>query len=193
MNLPIDREFLTQAVVAFGACLGGWMMLVDPKVDQLHELEAAIQQGRARSAEMSHAAIEKIANQAPTLRARSSEIESKSRLSRDSALLYGRIMDLATGHGVEVKNLQPRVERSGGGEQTAVTKIDITVEGDYEQLASLLQSLDEIDAYIRQSAVQLTPTQRGERPTALMQLTCDALSFPLPEAVVRMKGAGGNG
>ena len=188
MSVPVDREFITQAIIVLGACLGSWVIFVQPKAEKLHQVEAVVEQGRVQAAARNHASIEKIANYAPKLRARCDEIELRSRLSRDSAVLYGQIMALATDAGVNVKNLQPRVERDVSGARMAVTQIDMTVEADFERIAAFLESLDTIGAYLRQSSLQITPAGRGDKPYAVVQVSCEALSFKVPEAMAHVRG-----
>ena len=188
MSVPVDREFITQAIIVLGACLGSWISFVQPKAEKLHQVEAVVEQGRMQAAARNHASIEKIANYAPKLRARCDEIELRSRLSRDSAVLYGQIMALATDAGVNVKNLQPRVERDVPGVRMAATQIDMTVEADFERIAAFLESLDTIGAYLRQSSLQITPAGRGDKPYAVVQVSCEALSFKVPEAMAQVRG-----
>ena len=103
MSLPIDREFLTQTIIALGACLGGWMFFVQPKAEAIHEVQANIQKLRVQTASAGNLSIEDIARQAPMLRDRSSEIEARGVFAEDTSQLYGRIMDLAEAHDIQLR------------------------------------------------------------------------------------------
>ena len=189
MRVLMDRVFVVHAVIALAVCLGAWMFLVDPKVQQLHDVEAMIEQRRARLSAMDDAVIEQLAIQAATIRARSDEIESRGRLAEDSALMYGLIMSLADEHGVQVQTLRPQVESKTRLDQRIVaTRIDVTMKGSFEKIASFLGALDRAPAYIRLSSLHITPTQQDGRPFVGMRLGCEALSFALPEAVAGVGG-----
>ena len=43
MNGTFRRELLAQTIIALAVCIGGWMILVQPAIDDLHEVEALIQ------------------------------------------------------------------------------------------------------------------------------------------------------
>ncbi len=189
MRVLIDREFVVHAVIALAVCLCVWMFLVDPKVQQLHDVEARIEQRQARLSAMNDAVIEQLAIQAATIRARSDEIESRGRLAADTALMYGLIMSLAEEHGVQIQALRPQVESKSRLDQRIVaTRIDVTMKGSFEKIASFLGALDGAPAYIRPASLHITPNQQDGRPLVGMRLGCEALSFALPEAVAGVRG-----
>ncbi len=189
MRVLIDREFVVHAVIALAVCLGAWMFLVNPKVQQLHDVEAMIEQRRPRFSAMNDAVIEQLAMQAATMRARSDEIESRGRLAANTALMYGLIMSLADEHGVQVQDLRPQVGSKPRIDQPFVaTRIDLRVEGSFEKIALFLEALEGISPYIRLSSLHITPNQQDGRPLVRMRLGCEALSFALPEAVAGVRG-----
>lgn len=183
MSLPIDREFVTQAVVVLGACLGGWMVFVQPKAEELAKVEGVIATQVAQAATVDHATIELVANLAPKIRARCDEIDEQNRIATDSSLLYGRIMDVATREGIKIKNLRPTVDRAGAQAEKSITRIDVTGEGDFEHIAAFFAGLNEIGTPIRAVSVQLTPTKREGESSAVLQLGCEAVRFALPKSV----------
>ena len=187
MSLPIDREFVMQAGIALGACLGGWMFLVQPKAVEINELDASIQKLRAQSAALSHLSVEQIAREAPVLRERSSEIEARGAFARDTSQLYGRIMDLAKEHGVQVKNLRPSDQKEGKEKRLTVTRVDMTAEGEYERVADFFEALGGIGAYVRATSVQIAPTKRARGSYTVIQLGFEVLEFHLPQVVLEMK------
>lgn len=198
--IPIDRELVMQTVVVLGICLGGWMTYVNAKVKELAGLHEEVASKRAVISDEPLKALQRVSTQVAPMLERAREIERRSRLAGDSAMLFARIMELATVSAVEVINLQPRVERQskdrrrgGKGEvDVGVTRIDITVKGGYESLASFVGSLDAIGTFLRLSQVQVSPVESHGEPLAVMQLTAQALSFQLPRPVEAMRGAAGD-
>ena len=189
MSVTIDRDLLMQLVVVVGSCLGGWVLLVEPKAEKLHEIEAQIIEDRTKASAGSHVGVIRIAEYAPKLLARADEIEAKGHAARDSAGLYGMMMSLAQESGLKVRNIQPRVERGKANDQISRTQIDVIVEGKYERLASFLSALDGVGAYIRIQSLRLTPTDVGDDHAAVMQLGCEVLSFRLPDEVTALRGS----
>ena len=70
------REFMTQTFIALGVCLGGWMFFVQPKLEELHELDTEITNLKSKGSTLTHEHVERVALQAPILRNRSEEIEA---------------------------------------------------------------------------------------------------------------------
>ena len=189
MSVTIDRDLLMQLVVVVGSCLGGWVLLVEPKAEKLREIEAQIIEDRTKASAGSHAGVIRIAEYAPKLLARADEIDAKGHAARDSAGLYGMMMSLAQESGLTVRNIQPRAERGKPNEQISRTQIDVIVEGTYERLASFLSALDGVGAYIRIQSLRLTPTDVGDEHAAVMQLGCEVLNFRLPDEVRALRGS----
>ncbi|MHC4216871.1 MAG: hypothetical protein ACYSU7_00290 [Planctomycetota bacterium] len=192
MSLPIDREILTQAAIALGACIGSWMFFVQPKVVELRELDASIQKLRVQAAALSHLSIEEIARDAPKLKERSTEIGLKGAFARDSSQLYGRIMSLAKEHDVQVKNLRPGDQKAGRDKTMTVTRIDMTAEGDYENIANFFDALNGVGAYLRTTSVQIAPTKRAGGSSTVVQLGFEVLEFQLPKVVQELTRRAGS-
>jgi Tfp pilus assembly protein PilO len=189
VSLPVDREFLTQTVIALGACLGGWMFFVQPKAEAIQEAQINIQKLRAQTTSAGSLSIEEIARQAPVLRERSSEIEARGSFAQDTSELYGRIMDLAKAHDVQVRNLRPGDRKFGKDKKLTLTRIDMTAQGEYAQIAAFLDSLNAIGAYLRMTSVQIAPTKQAGGSGTVMQLGFEVLQFHLPKVVEEMRGA----
>jgi hypothetical protein len=190
MSLPVDREFVTQAVIALSASLGAWMFFVQPKAEAIVELQTSIDQLRANHAVMDHKQVEQIAKQAPRLRERSMEIEAGGVFAEDTSQLYGRIMTLAEELGVQVKNLRPGEQKNLKEKTVTVTRIDMTAEGEYEAIARFFEGLDGLGAYLRTTSVQIAPTKRAGGAFTVMQLGFEVLQFKLPKVVVEMARLG---
>ncbi len=189
MSVTIYRELLIHAVVILGSCLGGWMLLIEPKVEQLHAIEAQIIEDRSKASARSHVGDIRIAEYTPRLYVRADEIDAKSRTARDSAGLYSMMRSLAQENNLKVRKIQPRVERGKVDEPVSRTRIDVIVEGKYERLASFLSALDGVGAYIRIRSLRITPTDVGGEHAAVMQLGCEVLSFRLPDEVTALRGS----
>ncbi len=187
MKLPLDREMLTQVAVVVGVCLGGWMVLVQPRVQELSELEAANEARRQFAASFKAMPTELVADQTDRLNVLCDDIEARSRLSADTAQLFGLIMALAAEQHVEVRNLQPRVESVPGSKTMSITKIDMSADGDYAALTGFLSALQHLRANVRTWSAQITPASDKDKRIASMQLGCETLSFTLPEVVQKLR------
>ena len=189
--MPLDREFMTQLFIVLTVCVGGWMVFVQPKAAELYELEKVIAQEQSRTGTVDFAAVEEVARQAPRLHERTDEIERRGALARDSSLLYGRIMDLAKDHEVQVKNLRPGSERVRGDKAhpMVVVRIDMTAEGEYESVARFLDAVNDSGAYLRTVAVQIAPTKRTDGAHTVLQLGFEAIRFTLPTVLKQIQGS----
>ncbi len=189
--MQLDREFVTQMFVAIAVCVGGWMVFVQPKAAELQQLERTIRQERSKTGLVDIASVEQVARQAPHVRKRADEIKSRGALAQDSSMLYGKIMDLAKQHDVQVKNLRPGAERQRGDKENPMTvvRIDMTAEGEYDKVARFLDAVQDSGAYLRTVAVQIAPTKRTDGAYTVMQLGFEAIRFSLPKVLKEIRGA----
>lgn len=186
MSLPIDRDLLVQAVIALSLCIGGWLFLVQPGAKELAELDSVIADRRRLAGSMDHKTLEEDADRAPQIRRRAREIYTAGHFSKDSSALYGRISSLAKEHNVKVKNLRPGVEHQGGSKDHpfTVTRIDMTVDGEFEQIAMFLEAMSEMGAYVRPVFVQIAPGKGEVGTFTVMQLGFEAVRFNLPDSLM---------
>ena len=98
-------------------------------------------------------------------------------------------MDLAKAHDVQVKNLRPGDRKFGKDKKLTVTRIDMTAQGEYEQIAAFVDALNGIGAYMRTTSVQIAPTKQVGGSGTVMQLGFEVLQFHLPKVVQEMKGS----
>ncbi len=189
--MQLDREFVTQMFVAIAVCVGGWMVFVQPKAAELQQLERTIRQERSKTGLVDIASVEQVARQAPHVRKRADEIKSRGALAQDSSMLYGKIMELAKQHDVQVKNLRPGAERQRGDKENPMTvvRIDMTAEGEYDKVARFLDAVQDSGAYLRTVAVQIAPTKRTDGAYTVMQLGFEAIRFSLPKVLKEIRGA----
>ncbi len=192
MNLSVHRDVLVQVMMAMTVCIGSWMFLVKSKAEDLREVEALIARSRAQSGSIDHTDLQKISARTPQLRRRTQEIQARGSVAKDSSALYGRITDLAEKHQVKINNLRPGVEQQIGGKDQIyiVTRIDMTIVGEYENIARFLESVNGIGAYLRPISVQIAPTKGGEGSFTVVQLGIEVLRFNLPEPLVALGGTG---
>ena len=188
MRVPADRDFLIQAFIALGFCLSGWMIFVKPQVESLNRLEAEIATIKSQSTSVSNAVFEKIAAQAPRIRRRAQEIRTKGALAQDSSALYSQIRTLATDHDVQIKNVARSTEheRVAGATRYVVQRVDMKVEGEFEQIAMFLESLKSLDTYLRPVSLQVSPTAGGNGSFTVMQFGFESVRFNLPSALVAL-------
>lgn len=186
MNLPIDRDLCVQAFIVLSLCAGGWMFVVEPGARELRDLDAISKQQRHIAASIDYKSLQTSADKAAQMRKRTTAIFEAGQFSTNSAALYDRITAQAKVHDVQVKNLRPGNEREMGvkGHSFVVTRIDMTVEGDYERIARFLEAMDEIGAFLRAVSVQITPSKREGDSGTVMQLGFEAMRFNLPESLM---------
>jgi len=192
MNMSVHRDFFIQVMMAMTMCIGSWMFLVKSKAEDLRAVETVIARSRAQSRSIDHTELQKISARTPRLRTRTQEIEARGSVAKDSSALYGRITDLAERHRVKINNLRPGVEQEIGDKDEVyiVTRIDMIIVGEYENLAAFLDSMNDIGAYLRPISVQIAPTKGGEGSFTVIQLGIEVLRFDLPESLVALGGIG---
>ncbi|MCH8259400.1 MAG: hypothetical protein IIC46_04255 [Planctomycetes bacterium] len=189
MIANLDRAIIVQFLIGLALTVGGWLFFVQPRLDELRQLETSIVESRARSSSLGTAASDQLAQRARLLRAQVAQIDRKNTIALDSALLYARITSLAKQHHVLLQSLQPStVPTSSGETDVVVCRVDLTIRGGYEQVAAFIEALDGFGGYLRPSTLVITPAQVGGEPTVTVRLGCDALSFTLPPEIAQLKG-----
>ncbi len=188
MIIPMDRDFLVQGFIALGFCIGGWVMFVKPQVEDLSRLEAEIGTIKGTSTSVNNAGFERIASQAPRVRRRAQDIRTKGALAQDSSALYSHIRTLANDHDVQIENIRrgPEKENVDGATKFVVQRVDMKVEGEFEQIAIFLDSLKSIDTYLRPVSLQVSPTAGGNGSFTVMQFGFESVRFILPPAIVAL-------
>lgn len=188
MNFPIDRQLVVHFVLAVAVCLGGWMTFAKPKLGELRELQTAIARNR-RVMAVDPRDVEDIGQKTARLAARAALINTRSRTSGDSSKLYGVITSLARTHGVRVPSLDPGAgPRASADVPVAATRVELTVEGGYESVASFLHALDGIAGFVRPVALSLTPFERNNEPAVRARYVCESVNFHVPEALAAIQG-----
>jgi Tfp pilus assembly protein PilO len=192
MNGTLDRQFLAQALIILALCVGGWMMIVEPKLSEINRLEAEIAEAKANPALLEQTAVEEMARRIGRVKAQVQAVQQQNQFARDTALIYAEIMDLADDHQVELLRLDPGSRHAGEREpdEESVQKItfDLTIEGTYENVARFLTAVQDIDGFVRPIALAVTPRVVEGRPRVEATLKCEAVSFTLSEALVQFSG-----
>jgi Tfp pilus assembly protein PilO len=164
-------------------CIGGWMMLVKPKIDEVANLEGILaEHATFASSAINQQSIEAGAKRVAAMKTRLEQIESFNQLAGDSSRFYGLVMDLADAHGVQVQSLQPgSVKQSSEEKQVESTRINLTVEGTYEKIAMFLDGICNLDAFVRPQALQVSPARasNGNAQTVEATFGCDVMSFAI--------------
>jgi Tfp pilus assembly protein PilO len=190
MNGPLDRQLIAQIIITLALCAGGWMMIVQPQIDELHRLQATIAETRNSQVPMGEGAIEQMADELTKVRDRFRRIEARNEFAGDSTRIYGLIMDLAGEHGVTVQRLDPGSDQRSADEDAPVrvTTLDMTIEGEYEQVAMFLEAVGRLEGFIRPLTLTLTPREEEGRFFVEARFACQTLRFALPDVLTAMVG-----
>lgn len=191
MNGLLDRELIAHVVIALVACVGGWVVFVQPRTVELHRLESAAQQASALPHLTDHGSVERLADRIRHLRQQIGDIQVQNASTRDSSRMYALIMKCATDHGVRMDNLDPEGDRRESRKQRPydTTKFQMQVEGSYEQVGAFLEAVDGIDGFIRPVALTLLPKD-GDGRFVKARFTCETIRFAVPPVLVAMEGGG---
>jgi hypothetical protein len=185
----IDREFLSQVIIVLTICIGGWVMFVKPRADELRTLEQQIGENRLKATTLDHETVSRVAAHAPGIRLRCRKIQERGALATNSSALYGQIKSLAQAFDIDVKSLRPGVENDNENDLgVSVTRVDMTAEGEFEKIADFLGALDDLAAYLRPISVQFAPTKRAGGSYTVIQLGLEAVRFTLPAALKELGG-----
>lgn len=183
MNLPIDREFIAQAVIVMAVCVGAWMFVAKPQAQELAKVEHEVAAAVASTAPLKPATIEAAAKRMDSSKRRLEEIEAFNQFADDSSKLYGMVMDLADIHGVQVQSLQPSAVKLASDAPFTMMEVDLIVEGQYESVAAFIDAINQIKAFIKPVSLQMTPTSAQGQPRVTAAFGCGVLSFTLGEAL----------
>ncbi|MCZ6834814.1 MAG: hypothetical protein O7G85_03485 [Planctomycetota bacterium] len=182
MKGMMEREFIAQLVIILAVSLGGWMMLVQPKARQLHEMEAVFLAVTNNSSEYSDVALQDLADMLTDGRQRIDEIDERNKLAENTTLLYSLISGIGADNDVMVQSLTPgtRVIRTGVTDFSS-TRIDIVLEGKYEKISQFFQAIRDLPGFIRPFSLTMKPAGEVGHDLVVVNLSCELLEFPIPE------------
>ena len=190
MNSFVDRTMISHAVVILGLCVGAWMWQVQPRMKQLAELDRQIEENQKAKSAFTAQAVEAAVKRLDVAKLRLEQIESSNDLASDSSRFYGLVMDLADANDVQIKSLQPQASQRATTDASAqVTRIDMSVEGRYANVANFLDDISELPAFTMPISVQLTPTVIEQQPLVTANFACAVLKFSIPHNLDSLAGA----
>lgn len=185
MNGSVDRKIIAELIIMLAVCVGAWMIFVQPRVARFEELEVSIAEAERNPALASRNVIEEMAGRLHEIRDEVRIIDARNEFGRDSSEIYGLLMRLAKEHGVIVQRLDPGSTRTADDddEPVEIASFHMSVEGKYRAVAAFLESILDIDGYVRPGSLNLTPI--GQDGTALVsaRFSCEALTFQIPDAL----------
>jgi Tfp pilus assembly protein PilO len=133
--------------------------------------------------------MEAAAKRMESVRQRLKEIEASNQLGGETSRLYGLVMDLADTHSVQIQSLQPVAGKPAKDDLVTMSKIELVVEGSYENVAAFIEAVHRLNAFIRPLSLQLTPRTIDGQPGVTAALGCGVLSFALADALAQPGGA----
>jgi Tfp pilus assembly protein PilO len=160
MSARVDRNLVSQVAIVLAICVGGWMMLIQPRAQELADLQSVLDQAAGSREGGSTAALERLTNRVVELRDRIEEINAANSVAGDSSALYDGMMKLAQQSGVRVTNLspgsEPTLERDG---RVSVRRVDVAIEGTFQSAAQFIDSVESLGGFVRPSSLSVTPRQ----------------------------------
>lgn len=190
MNIAVPRQLVAQAIIVLAVCVGAWIIVVKPKAAELVQLEQTISESTAALSSMSPETVENLQRKIASVQKRVAQVKLHNQLAEDSSRLYGLVMDLADEHGVQVQRLQPGsgLKKPNSESPFGSMKIDLTVEGRFSAIATFLEQITNLEAFIRPVSLQITPTTTADGASiATAEFGCEVLSFTLADALVNLK------
>jgi Tfp pilus assembly protein PilO len=178
MSLPFDREFISQVVIVTAVCAGAWFMLVQPKAVELARLERQMSANGETGALSTPDGIEALAGRVQQYNLRLGEIRRQNAVARDTSQLYGTIMNLAAARHVRVQAVQPSPPKDSSRQSPVrVARVTINVQGRFNEVSRFLDDMAQVDAFIRPTSLQMTPTEMDGEEAVSAHFGCDVLAF----------------
>ena len=188
MSTKIDRQIMTQIIIIVAACVGGWMVVVDPKLSEINKLETEKARAAQNTTLADRTQIERLAKRLQKVRLRVNEIDQRNRFGRDPSQMYGLVLDLADQHGVVVRRLVADSGTGASKDDTVdqVTTFHMMAEGTYQQVAVFLNAVDKLKGFVRPVSLAIRPIRNGERAHVSGEYSWEALSFKMPKVLTTM-------
>lgn len=187
MTAQTYRPILAQAAIVLAVCIGAWMIFVKPKVDAVAKHEQTLAEHAIASATAFNAeSVTHAANRMSAIRQRAAEIKTFNALSGDTSRLYGQIMDLADAHRIQVQSLQPNSVSQSYDDRVSVTRISLSAQGEYDNLALFLEAVCSLNAFVKPIGVDMTPSRAAGTTLVDLNFSCDFMSFTMDESLTSM-------
>ena len=183
-----DREVVSQFAIILAISLGGWLLFVHPKVQKLQEFNKVFNVSSGDKTDLSGETITRLAQQLSYGRNHITKIEYLNKLSENTTLLYSLISDLGARHDIVVKSINPGAESTNHSRDGYIsTRVDMTIEGRYEDIAAFIQSVKELPGFLRPVYLVIQPDGDGKNARAKADLSCQAIQFEMSEALLAMR------
>lgn len=190
MSHPFDRSFIAQAAIIGAACFGALAIVIRPQEAEIARLESEIESHDADQAAKQHQSLPELAARLAAFHDRVSEIAARQATASDTSKLYGMLTELAGRHGVHVQNMQPGTsQQNGGKDEFRISRVEVAVDGPYENVAAFLDSVTTLPVFIRAESLQLTPTLLGGKRSVTARAGFDILRFEIPATLAGLGDA----
>lgn len=186
----LDREFLLKIVIILIVSLGGWLLVVHPKVKELEDIHVMLDTVSKLGSESSKASVTSLIAQMRGGREMIGEVEKLNLFSLNTSNLYGLISSIGAKHDIVVQSLNPGNDNRHSTENGySYTRIDMTLDGTYQNIASFIHDMKGLPGFIRPVALSITPGSDGDQAIAIANYSCEAIIFQLPDALTEIGGA----
>lgn len=186
----LDREFLLKIVIILTVSFGGWLLVVHPKVKELEEIHAMLATVSQLGSESSNASVASLIAQMRGGREMIGEVEKLNSFSLDTSNLYGLISSIGAKHDIVVQSLNPGNDnRHATDKGYSYTRIDMTLDGTFQNIASFIHEMKDLPGFIRPTALTITPGGDSRQAITTANFSCEAIFFQLPEALREIGGA----
>lgn len=161
MNPALIRTMIAESAIAIAACVGGYLLLVEPGERRLHETRARIAdlQAQSNAPAMSPEQCRKALKQGEQMRAL---VGARGRIAIDESAMFETVMNLTERHGVRVDQLQPAGNRASrpadpsAGPPEIRRTYALLVWSEFGALASFLDELQHDVGFTRVRSVKIS-------------------------------------
>ncbi|MEM7229575.1 MAG: type 4a pilus biogenesis protein PilO [Planctomycetota bacterium] len=189
MSAGFDRQIISQAVIVVGITAFGWFKFVQPRQQELRDLEATMSIGQTSNNIVNEDMVQRLAFRLDEIRDAVHDLERVNAVTSDTSRLFSRIMEIGEANGVRVTNLDPGAPSElKDGDTHAVARVSLTVSGSYGNIARFLESLGTSNRYVRVTGVTVAPAAMHGSNDVVANVNCEALQFATPAAFKAIKG-----
>lgn len=188
MTFVMTRETAVHIMIAVAVCVGGWVMVVQPKIAEVEQLEATVQEASKQINPDEQNRLARIVNQLKSFHSRVDQVVMFNRLSKNPPQFYEAVMALAQKHEVEVDRLVANSVDEGdpGATVEQITTCKIAVVGAYDRVGQFLQAMDELDGFIRPVALTVTPVNGVSVGRVRADFDCELVCFSVPDKLIAL-------
>lgn len=186
----LDREFLLKIVIILIVSFGAWLLIVHPKVKELEEIHVMLETVSQLGGDSSNASVTSLIVQMRGGREMIGEVEKLNSFTLNTSNLYGLISSIGARNDIVVQSLNPGNDhRRTTGNGYSYTRIDMTLDGTYRNIASFIHDMKDLPGFIRPTSLSITPGSDSSQATAIANFSCEAIIFQLPAVLTEIGGA----